>query len=294
MAKTSFVSQSGIASDAAFRVLGLLVSNALEAIGLTKTADTGQIDWATVTKSASTATMSGYEIRAFPSGTLQTDNPLLVKISYGTSSASATVFGFTIQIGHTTDGAGNFTGDASDTYTCYSNSNNANGSLCFLSCDEEHLTVALFLGISATTTSYCAACSLDRLRDVSGTALATGVNVITLSVATYKQRMFPASGTQFPTTALTEPMTLYPGGAGEPVVVGKNMCFANVYPYLGCAGNPDLNAVVYPAGAMPLPGGFVLPFSVYGVAHNYVLIGPYTSTLGGNSSALWGIGLRYE
>jgi len=46
-----------------FRVWGSAVSNALAEIGLTKTADTGQIDWTTVAFIANS--FSGYEIWQF-------------------------------------------------------------------------------------------------------------------------------------------------------------------------------------------------------------------------------------
>jgi len=294
MAKTSFVSVSGCTSDAAFRTLGLLISGALEAVGLIKTADTGQIDWGTVTKPTTTYAVAGYEIRTFPAGTLQTANPLIVKVNYGSTNNSANVMGIQIQVGHATDGAGNFTGDYSDTYSLYPSSSNSNGAQCYVSCDTEHLTIALFLGISGTTTNYSIVCSMDRLRDSDGVALDTGVNILTMYSGYFGQRMLPATGAQFPSSALTQPMALFPGGSGAQTVVGKNICFSNVYPYLGCTGNPDMNAVVYPAGNMPINGGVVIQFPVYGVLHDYVLVGPYVGTYGGNTTAQWGLGVRYE
>ena len=70
--------------DATFRAWGLQLSNALAAVGLVKTADTGQIDWATVSSRASTATPS---TRSSGSPTrMQATAPVYLKVSYGTGS----------------------------------------------------------------------------------------------------------------------------------------------------------------------------------------------------------------
>jgi hypothetical protein len=294
MASTSFIKQAGIADDAAFRVLGLLISNALDTIGLIKTADTGQIDWATVTKPATYPLMAGYEIRQLPAGTLQTDNPVIVKISYGTG-ASATLFGMTFQFGHTTNGAGAFTGTASGTHVSYSRGNSTNGSLCFASCDEEHFSMALFCGIAGSTTQYYVICGVDRLRDADGVALSTGINVVIMGNTTPIQFILPSgAGAQFPSTPLAQVMALYPGGLNAPLTVGQAMCFSHIYPFMGCAGNPDMNFIVYPAAIMPLPGGCAMQFPVYGVLHTFILAGSYTSTYGLNSAANWSLGVRIE
>lgn len=108
-------------SDAEFRAWGSRISAALDACNLPKTENTGQIDWATVTRSTATAgTISiGYEMRRF-NDVLQADYPLFVRIYYGykynqnTWSSSYSRVGqpvIWIWVGHATDGGANITGN---------------------------------------------------------------------------------------------------------------------------------------------------------------------------------------
>lgn len=96
-------------SDAGFRVIGLNVSTNLAALNtgiLTVTADTGQINWVTVTKPVVTSTAAGYEIYKF------TDSigTLYFKIEYGTGGTTTSSFGMWITIGTGSNGAGTITG----------------------------------------------------------------------------------------------------------------------------------------------------------------------------------------
>lgn len=95
-------------NDAGFRAWGHDFSTRLAAIGLAQTADTGQIDWATVTRPA-TNTTAGYEIWRFDD-TQQSDAPIYLKFEYGTNNAS-TRPRILVSIGTGSDGSGNLTGE---------------------------------------------------------------------------------------------------------------------------------------------------------------------------------------
>jgi len=95
------------ASTANFRAWGKAVSDAMTAVGLTKTSDTGQIDWSTVNLPAASA-YGGYEIRRM-SDALDTTYPMFIKFEFGTVTTGARwVIRITVSSG--TDGAGNPTG----------------------------------------------------------------------------------------------------------------------------------------------------------------------------------------
>lgn len=96
-------------TDADFRAWGSEFSGALGAIGLTQAADTGQVNWTTVTRPAS-AGDGGYEIWRY-NDTAQASAPIFLKFFYGTRATSAPRVG--IQIGTGSDGAGNLTGPTS-------------------------------------------------------------------------------------------------------------------------------------------------------------------------------------
>lgn len=85
MATNTFSAAPDNTSDATFRAWGSALSAALAAVGMVKTADTGQINWATVVKPAAVNTQSGYEVWRF-NDALQATAPLYVRIGYGSGS----------------------------------------------------------------------------------------------------------------------------------------------------------------------------------------------------------------
>jgi hypothetical protein len=89
-------------TDAGFRAWGKGTSDLLQAAGAIKTADTGQIDWATVLQPAPNV-IAGYEIFKF------TDSfgDYYLKLGYGTNSLSSANGEISVQIGLSTDGAMN-------------------------------------------------------------------------------------------------------------------------------------------------------------------------------------------
>lgn len=95
-----------LSSDALFRAWGKAISDDLTARGWAKTADSGQIDWASVTKPAGAGSLAGYEIRTSPSeGGLTT---LYLRIEYCTGSA-ATIGHVGFIVGTGSNGSGTVT-----------------------------------------------------------------------------------------------------------------------------------------------------------------------------------------
>lgn len=92
-------------SDAGFRAWGSQLSAGLATAGLVQTADTGQINWLTVTRPA-TNTAGGYEIWRFA------NSSRYLKIEYGTA-ASATIPQMWITVGAGSNGSGTLTGQLS-------------------------------------------------------------------------------------------------------------------------------------------------------------------------------------
>lgn len=99
-------------SDATFREWGLELSTKLAAAGLVQTADTGQINWGTVTLPG-TNTDGGYEIWTL-NDALAGTAPVYFKILYGTG-AGTNVPSIKTQVGTATDGAGTLSGTALST-----------------------------------------------------------------------------------------------------------------------------------------------------------------------------------
>lgn len=173
------------ATDADFRTWGAQFSAALLAVGLTHTADTGQIDWTTVLNPASGS--AGYEIWRF-NDTLQATKPIFIRFDFGSQSAG--VPAIWVQIGTATDGAGNFTGVSFSTalapmtintliasgvtpyanYFCYST---VVGALC----------IAFKLGGAGLTAPGYGMCLIGRSCDSTGAPTTTGVTIYTGGVS---------------------------------------------------------------------------------------------------------------
>lgn len=153
-------------TDADFRTWGLEFSNALSSIGLTQTADTGQVNWATVTRPAA-AGDGGYEIWRF-NDSVQLSAPIFLKFIYGTRATSAPRIG--VQIGTGSDGSGNLTGPTTavkyinGAFTCSATTATTNylsnffyGSGC--------LAIVWKIGVSSNTGFFCISRSCDSSGD---------------------------------------------------------------------------------------------------------------------------------
>lgn len=93
--------------DAGFRAWGADFSAKLAAVGLVQTADTGQINWATVNR-AGTNSNAGYEIWRF-NDSMQGTAPIFLKIFYGTGSLAASPR-IQIIVGTASNGSGTISG----------------------------------------------------------------------------------------------------------------------------------------------------------------------------------------
>ena len=98
-------------SDADFRGWGANLSAKLAAVGLVQTADTGQINWSTVTRPAINV-YAGYEIWRYP------DSSIFMKWEFGTATVASQPQ-IRVQVGTSSTGAGALdpTGDISDART---------------------------------------------------------------------------------------------------------------------------------------------------------------------------------
>lgn len=99
-----------VESNTAFRAWASKIHEALEKVGLVNTADTGQINLATVERPGSLTTFAGYEIWRFNDAE-QSERPIYIKIRYGIGAAT-TRPRLEMDVGRGSDGAGNLTNAA--------------------------------------------------------------------------------------------------------------------------------------------------------------------------------------
>lgn len=162
-------------SDAGFRAWGSELNTKLTAAGLVNTADTGQINWTTVTR-ASAGNKAGYEIWRFA------DSTLYLKIEYGTASGGAGNPGLWITTGTGSNGSGTLTGQLSTTATCHANTAPVSTSTSYTSYigrTADHL--ALCWKFNAATGSFpMAFFAVGKTVDNTGAATTTGYSQWTL------------------------------------------------------------------------------------------------------------------
>jgi len=257
-------------TDANFIAWGKNLSDALEALGVTKTADTGQIDWATVLKPTANNQVMGYEIRQFTDA-LQATAPVLIKMEYGSSaSGSAGICpGIKITVGSASDGAGALTGSTSSIFSLFCTSSDSTINYpSYVSSDGGRINLALWI---SETASLPLAFWVERLKDSSGNPTADGVNICYIGSATYsKQQFLPVAGVAFPPTPLNSFCCCFP--TNTPATYNENIGIFPVYPHLGYSGNPDLGGLVYLPTELDC-GGAIMTINIYGVNHSYILMG---------------------
>lgn len=101
-----------ITDDATYRQFVTAVHDAIVAVGLVNTADTGQIDEDTALRPVTTNTDGGYKIYRFDDAK-QATAPWFIKVIYGRGS-NTNVTRLRVAVGTGTDGAGTLTGQVSD------------------------------------------------------------------------------------------------------------------------------------------------------------------------------------
>jgi len=169
-------------SDANFRLWGLEVNARLAAVGLVQTADTGQINWASVARPG-TNTQAGYEIWRF-NDSLQGSSPIFLRIGYGTGN-NAGRMGMWLSVGTGTNGAGTLTGLFTSAFVCHAGTGTQTGtSVLSAYCHAEGFAGAV-IGWGAAAASYAAlGWAVARTVNSDGTPNGNGCLIIRHSNAT--------------------------------------------------------------------------------------------------------------
>lgn len=177
MASLIFGARLNNTSDALFQAWGSALSTALGAV-LTRVPQTGDIDWLTVSKPA-TSTYAGSEVYRL-NDSLHSTHPVFLKFEYGTGGASDRSR-IRLTIGKSTDGASNIGGILQSPIVVFdANSTPAAASNCYIS-NGDGSGVVFTLQPDIPTTCGGFLC-VERSRNSSGQA--TG-DALLLAFATY-------------------------------------------------------------------------------------------------------------
>lgn len=282
-------------SDANFRAWGSYISDQLTAVGLLKTADTGQVDWTTVLNPGAINTYNAYEVRAF-SDALQATAPVFFKIFYGEGTGTDNP-AIGISFGTGSDGAGNLTGTTSTLMRDAAAA--AAGSTVVVGSGANNRFVL------NTNQNSGMLFGFERTKDSLGNDTSEGIvyfvngsgNFGSTSAGSSSARSLywnPITGTIVDSATNSSLAALFPWQTS--FVYGAQTGVAPVFPEKPIFGNPVLGIVGYYTGDITPTNTFVA--YMYGTAHQYyacvAVSSAQSSAWRGSSGGIESAAIRYE
>ena len=260
-----------LTNDAEFRALGKMMSDGFAAVGLVKTADTGQINWTTVAKPASNVS-AGYEIWRFVD-TAQATQPLFFKFEWGIGSG-ATSPNWWITVGTGSDGAGGITGIRLTRSTIGRGTSSTLFGDTFIAAGDGYFVMNAFAA-PATAGVHCFV-GIERLRNADGsvdttpataglTCFLTGTSYALYNSYLYDNSMFDTPGSsETPWPALT-PWTL----SGTVSANYKGQIYAApLYPMVGPVARAPMRSAIL-VGTGDVSAGQLFSITLYGSTHQF-------------------------
>lgn len=210
-------------NDATFRAWGSELAAMMAAAGLVNTSDTGQINWATVTRAGTNAD-AGYEIWRM-NDTEQGTAPVYFRIAYGTAN-SATIPRIRITTGTGTDGAGTITGTALQTVQIASpGTTPASGSWQSYLCVTDGAFWFAWKRGAATANQFQGAFFFSRSVDAAGVPTALGCYILFMGMP-YQYLRFAATAATYPArSAAGQLPCIVPGQPSSSLVGSDNQAY---------------------------------------------------------------------
>jgi hypothetical protein len=282
-------------TDADFRSWGSTISAMIAALGMVQTADTGQINWTTVLKPASTSTYQGYEIWRFADA-LQSTTPVFFKLEYGSSSTGICA-ALAITVGSASNGAGTLLGQVTTRAVFAAGAGKGAGVTIptYASGGTGELYLATNLDLS--TTSYGLLLALFRPKDGSGADTGDGVVAIIMgsSGPTVNHSFVPQTGTV--TAATTQFPVIHPGFNNRPATGSTGSMSPLVEPINGVWRNTKFIVI----NNTDFGAGGTVTATMLGGTHTFVIVGAACNgassawaTAGSGPAASAGIAIPWE
>lgn len=278
MAASTFSAAPIASTTAAVLAWGKGLSDALQAVGLVKTADTGQINWATFTLGSTGGGQSlGYEIYRF-SDTLQATKPVFFKIVYGTATGGSSFYSIVITTGTATDGAGTLSGNGFATNLTLPALNSTNAYPCYVSSDGSYLNIAMFVGAQAVNTGLPRFWSFDRTRNADGTGNGDGLYALNAAGQSSTFQVYtvvPFSGASVPGLSGGAPC-IFPQWSVTGTAYNNGLQGANVSFFPHIVHSPQIQAAalsVLGVFAADVPTGTPQVVTTHGTTHTFMALG---------------------
>jgi hypothetical protein len=289
MAATTWSSAPDNTNDTTFRAWGSALSAQIAAMGWIQTADSGQINWTTVTRPAGTNTSAGYEIWRMDDA-LQATTPVYLKIEYGTAAVNTRV-ALWFTVGGGTDGAGTMSAGSTTRKQAPLAASTATAYNSYISGGTNRLSFHLWTNATA---GYHVILCVERTHDGAGADTAVGALVLhgVPNVANqYQQQVYLPAGAA---TAEASIGSLLPtvGTLSKGGTIGYSPIFLTSGIFL----NPSRSFVhVFWANFSSLAGTTVT-LQLYGVDHTFRVpaVDGNAANLRGTNSNNQGFLMRYE
>lgn len=259
-------------TDAEFRAWGSTISTHLALMGLVQTADTGQVNWATVAKPSLGDQFLAYEIWQFADA-LQAVAPIFFKIEYGSAGGGSRPT-IRLRVGSASNGAGTLTGVVSPLMYTTLNSQWAYATYGLLVGNVNRCAfVANAVPVAGNTVPNAESWmfSIERTHDEFGEGTAEGVIVL----CTESQGLTTCCLLLWAKAAPPESQSWYVPGftegpqlsqSGPTAVLGTIMMFDSD----GLMHWPPENVITVPAGTLVRRNAARLPH--YGKLHQWFVI----------------------
>ena len=285
-------------SNADFQAWVAGIHAQLLAVGLVNTADTGQINPATVLAPASWNTIQGYEIWRF-NDALQSTLPVFIKVEYGSQSnfSPSGQFspGLAFTVGTGSNGAGTLTGLVGVRRTIGYGTTRTAGLTLPSYCCSDGSGLVLVNGYDSTSLACVLVWVMDRTRDGAGTA--TGDGLYTFANSTASAQVFlqviPVGGTvpggYSPSTSTgwaLSPTTWFNNNAA-PAVVGGNV---PIMPVMYICGKTYFTKMMHTVQASQVSQSVSISASILGGTHTLmplVMFEAPTIVAGDMACMLW-------
>lgn len=253
---------ANLPNDADFRTWGQGIAAQLAAMGLVKAADTGQIDWSTVTKPTVISTFAGYEIWRF-NDSLQATRPVFIKIEYGVSSAVDRP-GLRFSVATGTNGAGTLTGGVTNLVTVSPSGSKSSGATLPSFCSGSSSRLNLFTNHDASNGSFFMGLFVERTKNASGQDTADGVVFFALYAGVTVAYQIITAGGLVSAFMSTSPTVAVSAGLTQ---VGGNLVLMPAIIF--CGGVFLASWLVYRSGEIP---NDLVPITVthFGGPHTYL------------------------
>ena len=264
-------------SDANFRVWGSAISAALTSMGWAMTADTGQVNWTTVTAPAAGTFV--YEIWE-PQDALQTGGTVFyLKLEYSKTSGSPAGIRVRASLGTGTNGSGTLTGFVTSAMETAGTQAALSFSVeCDFSGDTDRMGFILGRGSAAGTNAPLpAAFFIERTKNSDGTNSSDGVTLVSRdgnnsgTFSGVQQTIVFGVGLGNLNTSLSLAALANGGNASD--AFNNNIPVSPLFPIYGKYGNP-MTTLCF-VHTQDVAEGCLFTTTLYGVTRTYLACGTF-------------------